>query len=45
MNKKVNAIYGLIAILVVWVSVNTYNIVNTKKTARDISLDNAKSTK
>ena len=42
MNKKVNAIYGLIAILVVWVSVNTYNIVNTKKTARDISLDNAK---
>ena len=42
MNKKVNAIYGLVAILVAWVSINTYNIGNTIRTATDIRHDNAK---
>ena len=42
MNRKINAIYGLVAILVAWVSINTYNIGNTMRTATDIRHDNAK---
>ena len=39
MNRKINAIYGLVAILVIWLSVNTHNINNTANETRQ---DNAK---
>ena len=39
MNRKINAIYGLVAMLVVWLSVNTHNINNTANETRQ---DNAK---
>ena len=39
MSKKVNAIYGLVAILVVWVSINTHSINSISKETRQ---DNAK---
>ena len=39
MNRKINAIYGLVAILVIWLSVNTHNINNTANETRQ---DNVK---